>query len=57
MAWTVIYHEAFDPERKAMILVAGDKVGVGQQRFYKDLIAKADARFARHIAESKEIQS
>jgi hypothetical protein len=32
---------AFDPKRRAMILVAGDKAGVAQKRFYKTLIAKA----------------
>jgi hypothetical protein len=31
------------------VLVAGDKSGVAQQRFYKALIAKADARFAQHL--------
>ncbi len=45
--WRVAF--AFDPERRAMILVAGDKSGVAQQRFYKVLIAKADARFAEHL--------
>lgn len=40
---------AFDPERRAIVLVAGDKSGVAQQRFYKALIAKADARFAEHL--------
>jgi len=28
---------------------AGDKAGVAQKRFYKALIAKADARFAEHL--------
>ena len=45
--WRVAF--AFDPKRRAMILVAGDKSGVAQQRFYKTLIAKADARFADHL--------
>lgn len=45
--WRVAF--AFDPERKAIILVAGDKSGVAQKRFYKGLIAKADARFAKHL--------
>jgi hypothetical protein len=45
--WRVAF--AFDPERRAMILVAGDKAGVAQKRFYKALIAKADARFADHL--------
>ena len=45
--WRVAF--AFDPRRRAIILVAGDKSGVAQQRFYKALIAKADARFAEHL--------
>lgn len=40
---------AFDPERKAILLVAGDKSGVAQKRFYRSLIAKADARFSEHL--------
>ena len=40
---------AFDPERKAIVLVAGDKSGGSQKRFYKRLIAKADLRFSAHI--------
>ena len=45
--WRVAF--AFDPKRRAIILVAGDKSGVAQQRFYKTLIAKADARFTDHL--------
>jgi hypothetical protein len=44
---------AFDPERKAIFLAAGDKAGVNEKRFYKQLIAKADARFSAHIATLK----
>jgi hypothetical protein len=40
---------AFDPERKAIVLVAGDKSGGSQKRFYKTLIAKADLRFSAHL--------
>jgi hypothetical protein len=40
---------AFDPERNAILLVAGDKSGVSSKRFYKALIAKADVRFAAHL--------
>lgn len=47
--WRVAY--AFDPERKAILLVAGDKSGISQRRFYRALIRKADERFARHLAE------
>lgn len=45
--WRVAF--AFDPERKGILLVAGDKAGVAQKRFYKALIARADARFAEHL--------
>ena len=45
--WRVAY--AFDPLRKAILLVAGDKSGVSQRRFYKTLIAKADRRFEEHL--------
>lgn len=40
---------AFDPERNAVVLVAGDKSGGSQKRFYKTLIAKADLRFSDHL--------
>lgn len=40
---------AFDPERKAIILVAGDKQGTDSARFYRSLIAKADRRFDSHL--------
>ena len=45
---------AFDPERKAVILVAGDKSGGSERQFYKDLIDKADARFDAHLARFKD---
>ncbi len=41
---------AFDPDRKAILLVAGDKSGGGEKRFYKQLIMKADRRFGLHLA-------
>jgi hypothetical protein len=45
---------AFDPKRKAIVLVAGDKSGGSQTRFYKELIAKADVRFNAHLARLQE---
>jgi hypothetical protein len=45
--WRVAF--AFDPQRKAMLLVAGDKSGHGERIFYRRLIAKADTRFAAHL--------
>lgn len=29
---------AFDPERKAVVLCAGDKTGLNEKRFYKEMI-------------------
>lgn len=46
--WRVAY--AFDPERKAILLIAGNKSGRSEKRFYNQLIAKADARFDAHLA-------
>jgi hypothetical protein len=40
---------AFDPDRQAVLLVAGDKRGVNEQRFYRQLIAKADSLYALHL--------
>lgn len=45
--WRVAF--AFDPTRKAIFLVAGDKSGVSEKRFYKRLVAKADKRFQAHL--------
>ncbi len=44
--WRVAF--AFDPKRHAILLIAGDKSGVSESRFYKQLIKKADARFNKH---------
>jgi len=40
---------AFDPERKAILLVAADKSGVSEKRFCKKLIGKADRRCQTHL--------
>ena len=39
---------AFYPRRRAIVLVAGDKSGGSEKRFYKQSIAKADKRFTAH---------
>lgn len=44
---------AFDPRRRAVLLIAGDKSGTPQRRFYRQLIEKADARYAAHLAKLK----
>ena len=45
---------AFDPRRQGILLVAGDKSGMRQGRFYQKLIAKADKRYAAHLTRLKE---
>ena len=45
--WRVAF--AFDPKRRATLLVAGDKSGVGEKRFYRQLVKKADKRFDAHL--------
>jgi len=49
--WRVAF--AFDPRRVAIMLVGGGKVGISEKRFYKALIAKADARYAQHLEKFK----
>ena len=46
--WRVAF--AFDPNRRAILLVGGDKGGADQRRFYKRLIAVADLRYDEHQA-------
>ena len=50
--WRVAF--AFDPKRRAILLVAGDKSGIGEKRFYRELIRKADDRLDAHLARLKK---
>lgn len=50
--WRIAF--AFDPEKKAILLVAGNKAGISEKRFYKQLITKADNRFDSHLQELKD---
>ncbi|MGQ0800685.1 MAG: type II toxin-antitoxin system RelE/ParE family toxin [Pseudomarimonas sp.] len=45
--WRVAF--AFDPRQHAVLLVAGDKSGGSEKRFYSRLVAKADQRFDIHL--------
>lgn len=45
--WRLLF--AFDPARQAILLVAGDKRGKNQSKFYKRLISIADSRFKKHL--------
>ena len=49
--WRVAF--AFDTKRKAILLVAEDKSGVSEKRFYRELIRKPDKRFDAHLARLK----
>jgi len=50
--WRVAF--AFDPRRQAIILVAGDKKGENQKKFYKRLIKVADSRFDEWLLLQKD---
>jgi len=50
--WRVAF--ASDIKRKAILLVAGDKSGVNERRFYRELIRKADDRFDAHLVRLKK---
>jgi hypothetical protein len=43
---------SFDPKRVAVLLIAGNKSGGGEKRFYRQLIAKADGRFDEHLSQT-----
>lgn len=44
--WRIAY--AFDPQRRAILLCAGNKEGGNSKKFYEELIATADARFGKY---------
>ncbi len=44
---------AFDPGRRGILFAAADKSGVSQRLFYRRLIAKADDRYGRHLADMR----
>ena len=50
--WRVAF--AFDLKRSAVLLIAGDKSGGAETKFYRHLIAKADKRFDEHLARMKK---
>lgn len=50
--WRVAF--AYDPQRQAILLVAGNKSGVSETRFYKELIRKADERFSSYLTDLRK---
>ena len=52
--WRVAF--AFDPRQRAILLTAGDKAGVGERRFYSQLIRRADERFDAHLDRLRDVR-
>jgi len=54
-AGTEVWRAAFavDPERRAIVLVAGDKQGQDEVLFYRELLRKANKRYDAHLARLK----
>jgi len=50
--WRVAF--AFDTKLNAILLVAADKSGVSEKRFYRELIRKADDRLDAHLGRLKK---
>ena len=48
---------AFDPRREAIILIAADKQGIDEKKFYKDLLKKANVRFDKHLKNLKTAEA
>lgn len=40
---------AFDPSRFGIVLCAGDKTGLNEKKFYKDMIKLADTEYRKHL--------
>lgn len=45
---------AFDPDRQAIVLAGGNKAGKHQQRFYRQLIARADTIYEKYLQSKRE---
>lgn len=45
---------AFDPERAAVVLCAGNKKGINEKLFYKDMIKLADSEFSKYLKRKEE---
>ena len=50
--WRIAF--AFDPERKAILLFAGNKAGIDSRLFYKQLIRIADKRYNNHLIQLRK---
>lgn len=43
----------FDPARRAVVLIGGDKLGANQKLFYRSIIARAEAIWTQYLKEQK----
>ena len=50
--WRVAF--AFDPRQRAILLAVGNKAGVNERRFYRQLIRRAAERFDAHLERLSE---
>jgi hypothetical protein len=46
-AWRIAF--AFDPDRRAILLVGGRKSGISARQSHRNLIRIADERFTAHL--------
>ena len=53
--WRVAF--AFDPRRRGILLVAGDKAGVSERAFYRKLISTAVTRLDAHLERLKAAEA
>ncbi|MEX0527083.1 type II toxin-antitoxin system RelE/ParE family toxin [Raoultella terrigena] len=40
---------AFDPYRHGIVLCAGDKTGLNEKKFYRDMLRLADNEYRKHL--------
>lgn len=48
---------AFDSNRQAIVLVAADKQGTDEKKFYRDLLSKANKRYEQHLQSLMDAES
>ncbi|MCL1813947.1 MAG: type II toxin-antitoxin system RelE/ParE family toxin [Treponema sp.] len=46
----------FDPERKGLLLIGGDKKGKNQKKFYKDLIREAEQIYTVYLEKKAKMK-
>lgn len=44
---------AFDPERNGVLIIGGDKRGIGEKTFYDKMIVKSELIYSKYLQEKK----